>query len=43
MKVLIYEIVAADEDQVQQLMAEMESVLGMKPTRIEDRSPEQKT
>lgn len=42
MKVLIYEIVVADEDQAQQLMAEMESVLGMKPTRIEDRLPEQK-
>lgn len=42
MKILIYEIEAADDAQAQLLIAEMESVLGMKPTRIEEKKPEQK-
>lgn len=36
-KVLIYEIVVEDDAQEQLLIAEMKSVLGMKPTRIEER------
>ncbi|WP_418671896.1 hypothetical protein [Alistipes putredinis] len=36
-KVLVYEIVVEDDAQEQLLIAEMESVLGMKPTRIEER------
>lgn len=35
--VLIYEIPVEDEAQKQLMIAEMESVLGMKPTRIEER------
>lgn len=42
MKILVYEIPVEDEAQAQLLIAEMESVLGMKPTRIEERSSEQK-
>lgn len=42
MKILVYEIPVEDEAQSQLLIAEIESVLGMKPTRIEERSPERK-
>ena len=42
MKILVYEIPVEDEPQAQLLTAEMESVPGMKPTRIEESSPEQK-
>lgn len=37
MKVLIYEIPVENEVQQQLMIAEIESVLGMLPTRIEER------
>lgn len=33
---LIYEILVENEEQKTQMIAEVESVLGMQPTRIED-------
>ena len=33
---LIYEIVVESEEQRERMIAEVESVLGMQPTRIED-------
>lgn len=37
MKVLIYEIPVENEMQEQAMIAEIESVLGMQPSRIEER------
>lgn len=34
-KILVYEIVVENDAQEQLMIAEIESVLGMKPTRIE--------
>lgn len=36
-KILVYEIVVEDDAQEQLLIAEIESILGMKPIRIEER------
>ncbi len=35
-KILVYEIVVENDAQEQLMIAEIESVLGMKPTRIEE-------
>lgn len=38
MKVLIYEIPVENDVQEQLMIAEIESVIGMRPTRIEERN-----